>query len=89
MDNSAIKNNVTKEYLMTWEDLFGIFSNIKLKYYVHCDRNLIIHTEKYITLHTHTHTKGKEKSITNENVHNKNVNSDFLWDVSLLLVSFS
>ena len=64
MDNSAIKNNVTKEHLMTWDDLFGIFSNIKLKYYVHCDRNLIIHTEKYMTLHTHTHThtKDKEKS---------------------------
>ena len=40
--------------------MFGIFSNIKLKYYVHCDENLIIHTEKYMTLHTHTHTKGKE-----------------------------
>ena len=56
MNNSATKHNVTKEHLMTWEDLFGIFSNIKLKYFVHCDRNLIIHTEKYMTLHTHTHT---------------------------------
>ena len=36
--------------------MFGIVSNIKLKYYVHCDENLIIHTEKYMTLHTHTHT---------------------------------
>ena len=71
MDNSAIKNNVTKEHLMTWEDLFGIFSNIKLKYYVHCDRNLIIHTEKYMTLHTHTHTHKGQRKIMTENVHNK------------------
>lgn len=62
MDNSAIKNNVTKGHLMMWEDLFGIFSNIKLKYYVHCDQNLIIHTEKYMTLHKHIHTQRAKKN---------------------------